>query len=806
MTLFRLMFALMIVPVTLTACSTQVTPPGEDTPPAEGDGDPGTDPQPDPVPGSDPDPLPEPAGPTSLGMIDEALSSGEIDETDALRYKMFAVFGDERLPDSFAGEVRFRGTDVLLDAVEQWDRLSPEVQDELLPFFLPPDAEGSWYERQILNGKIRSASSHLFDTLEAAEGDVLIRWPTNLPGLAGQAETIKQALEGTGGFKSVWYELTALMGREPLSDEGLDEDYNGGDGRFDIFVVRNPNVTTPHLQGCFGWASPYAPETGFFADLTADDRRAAYLVLNDDVNSDDDELRGTFAHEFMHVLQFTFDAPRTAFREWLSESTATWAEHFVYPAADSEHIFTDDYLDVPERTLTNDAGSHEYGGYLFWLYVTGRFSDDSVIRSVWERLEGDASINAANDVLPGGFAEIFPDFAVTNWNDKPYNEKPPYTALADDLITDRVKVTPKQLKITGRELDEEIVFDGGGVARLSAQYFHYDLTDTSLRSILFANGYTFNLDEGIPSLFQGTAGDESHFATRLEEDELEGRRVFALVKQNGTWAPDPFDLTEIAFAAFCQEAAAESIDELVLIFVNAEHRTDKPAFALPRGMAPRLFLTEIGCGAWKGSGKHTYKVSEADEQTTAVTTFKKLEFTRDTTTLEEIMAGGAQLDFGFGGAEIVPAGTVGGTSLLGGEYRLADIEATWTHQSVYNEGRCTENGSGSITLGEQVIGVFNVAPLLTDTAGSSEIPSLYQSFYIEMFFVDSDEPIQKECRQPDGDITTSETSFGAALGGGYRNIEELGKLRLDASGNTINETWTIDDDEFELNLTSDDLP
>jgi hypothetical protein len=741
-----------------------------------------------------------PADPTSLDLIDAALAAAEITDIDALRFKVFAMFADERLPEQFRIDERFEGTEVMTELNQRWDTLPMVVQDELQPFLLPPVAPGSWYElrQAAANGSLTPKGGELFSEVEAVGGDVAIRWPANLPGLALQAGTVKTAMEGSNG---VWQTLTSLMGREPLSDLLIFQDYNGGDGRFDIYIVQNANVTSQHLQGCYGWASPYS--STFFSNPTGNDTSPAYLVLNADVNTKIVDLRDTLAHEFMHVLGFAFDVARTNFRSWLSESTATWAGHYVFPLGNGEHIYPDDYLDVPHLTLTNLSGVHEYGAYLYWLFLTDRpGGDPNIIRSVWEQTESMNNIEAVNAASPGGFIETFPDFAVMNWNRAPFRDTAPYDVYKKDMIMQVVAVETEQPKVTSSQVDVAVSFKGGGVSRLSAQYVHYKFTDSATRSLLFANGYTFDLAKGVPPTLQGAFGDQTFYAEQVPSEAREGRKVLALVKQNGNWKPDPLDLTNVAFAPFCQEAMSESLEELVLIFVNAEHRENKPFHAVPPGLAPRLFATNIGCGAWSGTA-HVQDFSESEDGfERSDTEVKVIEFKRNTLTLEQIAAGQGQLPFG---QEIIPRGVLPDVFFMFDDsYDLTNLSAEWSYSEERGRGTsnvCMGSGSGKLTHNDAQSTLFQVAPYLTASSGGSD-PSLYRSFFVQVVLITPDEPVSGECSST-GPYTKF---FATGLAGGYNNLEELGKLTIDASGNRILECWTLGDLVFDLDLTSRMLP
>lgn len=761
-------------------------------------------------------------GPTSIDALDAALEAGDIDDVDALRFKVFAIFGDARLPEEFFSEEPIEdGTQVLIELVERFDSLPQDVQDELDPFLRPPADPLSWYQlRETANVPAEKSGfgqkqTFQFQALSAVDNKVLIAWPAANPTYASEAQDIKNLLEGTGG---VWTKLTALLGREPRSDDGIIESYNGGDGRFDIYIIGDSNVVrdddmdgTPDFANCFGWTAPYrAGGSG--------NARASYIVMNRDRIAANaagwgTKFKSNLAHEFFHALQFAFDVTesRTSYM-WMMESTATWVEHFMFENDNLEHEDAPGYFEYPHFTLSNRFSNHEYGAYLYWFFLTERPGGSSnIIGNLWALTESQSAEDAANAATPGGFVDAFGDFAAANWNRQPFNSNSPYDVYDNDnlreaagpgVATNAVKVT-EEMPMANPEDDVEVSFEGGGVARLSAQYVHYDLSDANTRSLLFANGYTFNLEEGVPPDLQGATGDKTFYATRMPSALREGRKVLALAKQNGNWESTPLDLTDVAFAPFCQEVGSESVEELVLIFVNAEHRSDKPFYARPVGLAPRLFTTNIGCGAWTGTAGIRETAFIGSDYESTVVDIESLKLSRQGMTLEQIAAGNGQVPFA---TVILPPNAIPGLAFLGGFYELTDLRASWTYEEEYSLGTtvCFGSGSGVLTEADVFASIFDVAPYLRGTL-PGDIPSLYRSFFIQLVLLAPGEPVSGQC-VGDGTSDPYTKAFGAGIAGGYRNTPEFGNLTIGASGDQINESWSLDELDTDLNVSSTRIP
>lgn len=733
-------------------------------------------------------------GDSALDAIEQALAAGDITDIDALRFKVFAVFGDERLPEQFRTDVTFEGTEVVTELGERWATLPLDVQQELEPFMLPPAADGSWYElQQTQASKSFAPKASPFAAVTALNNRVLIRFPLAFPELSSAAGAIKTALEDDG----VWNKLVGLMGTEPISDAGIGESYNGGDGRFDVYIVRNANINiNPNLRRCAGFARAYSSQ--YYEDITGTNSRAGYIVMNADVVQADPDFKATLAHEFFHILGFAFDVPYGEDRSWLTESTATWAADFVYPTVNWEHAVAPVFLDSPEYTLANRSGNHEYGAYLYWYFLTKRFGSNDIVRQVWEQSESMDVLDAVNAVSPGGFTNVFGEFAATNWNRPDFHNQAPYDIYKADTLTHSAKQTNER-PVANPQADVPVTFPDGGVARLSAQYVHYDFSSSSTRSILFANGYTFKLSEGLPEIYQGD-GDETPYATRMTDEDRRGRKVLAIVKQNGTWRPQPLDLTDVAFAPFCQQADSESLEELVLIFVNAEHSPDEPFFAAPHGLAPRIYATNVGCGAWAGTAGMRETVINGSDVATAVVDIQSIEFSRDTLTLEQIADGEGQVRFG---QELLPPGALPGLRwFVGDVYELKAFTATWSVDEQFTQGGtfCSSSGSGGLTQTHAYNSSFEISSYLLGTGGGDP-PPIYQSFYFDLGLYTDTPPVSGQCTS-NGQTSPYTTDFQAYLVGGYRDTTEYGTLRIDPSGDQIHEDWTYGTVDIDLDLTS----
>ncbi len=86
---------------------------------------------------------------TTDQLIDAAVARGEISPEQGLTYKVFATFGDPRLPSKYKGVPDPVSEAPLDDVTAQWDQLSAGAKATLGPFLIPPFHQGSYWEQKI---------------------------------------------------------------------------------------------------------------------------------------------------------------------------------------------------------------------------------------------------------------------------------------------------------------------------------------------------------------------------------------------------------------------------------------------------------------------------------------------------------------------------------------------------------------------------------------------------------------------------------------------------------------------------------
>ncbi len=205
--------------------------------------------------------------------------------------------------------------------------------------------------------------------------------------------------------------------RAPLADGSL-----GGDGRTDVYLA---NIGP---QGLYGYCTSDqdVPNQGPYDAW-------AYCVLDNDYASDEfptntpvENLEVTLAHEYFHAVQFAYDIAEDG---WFMEATATWAEDELFDDVDDNVQYLPSGPGAnPRVPLDLFSGSHQYGDWIFFRYLTERFPAaegglPTLVRQMWERADGatggpdEYSIQAVAGALADRgltFSTVFAQFADAN--------------------------------------------------------------------------------------------------------------------------------------------------------------------------------------------------------------------------------------------------------------------------------------------------------------------------------------------------------------------------------------------------------
>jgi hypothetical protein len=127
------------------------------------------------------------------------------------------------------------------------------------------------------------------------------------------------------------------------------------------------------------------PTAPFIEFSPGAERSSATLILNERIGIND----ATVIHEFFHALQDAHNVREA--ESWLGESAATWAE-VEYGATDTSRVnFFRGFQDSPGSALNRKNTGHEYGAYVWLVWLAQSVGGPSAVFGLFDALELAAS-------------------------------------------------------------------------------------------------------------------------------------------------------------------------------------------------------------------------------------------------------------------------------------------------------------------------------------------------------------------------------------------------------------------------------
>jgi hypothetical protein len=537
--------------------------------------------------------------PTSIQLIEQALAAGRLDANTAAIYEVYSLLPNSPLPAEYRGV-----PDPMVDIApfaalgKVYATLSPAQKASVVPYLMRPDNRSSAYfqfQQQQQGQQLaasQSAPSPIVsatrppDTIQWAYLDtatgVRIHYRLDLSDDYGLAVGVGKAIDA-----KIYSKLNTLMGRVWLDDSGCTNEEggvdNGGNGALDIYLMHatgNQGLTV----SCGSLPSP------------------GWITLNADYPIGSEKESGmiqTAAHEMLHAIQYSY-----AYLEdwstyvWVWEATAMWVEDYVYHDAQSEQLYADLYLNKTGDPMDfNPDKLRYYGEYLwpFYLYRVKGYNPN-FIRTMFESAK---SYSSADIFLLQEDKDtpvtLFPDFAVKNWNQAPFDN---YQTV--DTLKKRVAVQYRDLisGVVKKDAYELKNYASPGFTHLSALYYDYVFEDDTARTVTFYNGVSYKLSEGTG--FPFSDGSEFYKTDDLNIDQSKGMNIQALIKINDVWTLEDWSYTPIQ--VYCRDRGTQRIQELVLIITNSNYKDSQPNYTFQAvGKYPTLLVSPTGCYQWKGT-------------------------------------------------------------------------------------------------------------------------------------------------------------------------------------------------------------
>lgn len=589
--------------------------------------------------GADPDPSTE-------TLIVQALAQNKINAEQALTYRVFALFGDERLPTEFEGAPSVQPDHLLLREVSgRLGTLSPAAQSILRPFLLPPIYAESWFAHRIgttaAPAKLAAGHAQRQEVTTVACSFASDQSPTGPTGLGIPRRTTEHfnifafkqdfivgedGIETTESYadffasivEEVYASETQLFNRYPMND--AKEDCNGGDGKVDVylhpFMGRAKGITTAYPGRCE--AVPAFILLGTDAMLSG-----LGIATGVPKSLSKREWRSYFAHEFLHVLQFGMDRNAACDDyKWFDEATATWVMDHVDATVDSEsgdrsqpiyrrsgqwfanYLYNDHRVSIEKASPESNPELNGYGDYIFFQYMARKYKPESIAQ-MFDATIAMGSVEAMASVVEakGGMKAIWPEFAASLWNDAT-NKVLDYWSTTDNydfglaaIYTPKAQavLTASSTKLKPLKVDQksgpDAIFNllanalepGGSSYEVQPRSMFFELLKFTDPSV---HTVTF---------FNPIAGTPDNEFMKLQ----------VVKKIGGVWKA-PEDWTLAPLKTFCLDKKDERVEELLVIVSNSEVNllTERP-FQIAKDDPMRVTTSNVGCWQWQGTASLT---------------------------------------------------------------------------------------------------------------------------------------------------------------------------------------------------------
>jgi hypothetical protein len=214
----------------------------------------------------------------SAELLDAALARGEITAEAALTYKVFALFGDARLPAKFQGASGHESESTALEeANAAIGTLSPQAQQAIAPYLQRPADVGSWASPASAGSPAgcQGQAARWVAASPAGAGQVKVWYDSAAAGDEAAARAVAKAIDTT-----VWPGLVQGEGTRASPDDTAPAGCDGGDARLDVYLVhglRARGLIVPATGG----SDPASVFALVNADLAAETiANAAQSVMN----------------------------------------------------------------------------------------------------------------------------------------------------------------------------------------------------------------------------------------------------------------------------------------------------------------------------------------------------------------------------------------------------------------------------------------------------------------------------------------------------------------------------------------------
>ncbi|HLS04642.1 MAG TPA: hypothetical protein VK030_07735 [Actinomycetales bacterium] len=372
-----------------------------------------------------------PADSSAADRIDAALAAGEIDESVAAMYRVWAKFGDPELPSEFQSETSGIDTFTIASIGASLSEYSEEARAEIEPFFVRPSDPGSAFSdpdasiadaaapdrgNTMTLAALEARSPATVQPADNANNDEVSKpkrcnnWETEVvPDLPFRVWACADALDAPAVIAT----LSDILQRHapdmiaefpngmgaPIPDAPDSDGPYADDDRIDFYILPtgwmapkrglNERVADETLAGVAMPAAPMDQHTS-----------SSYLLIASYLFEHPEALERVTVHELFHALQYSHYRDISLENRWLFEGSGFWSEQYF---TDQEPTHTYFYrigeMQNSAMGLADTDFQHSYSTFIWFTFLQQQHGPEAVF-AFWKALG--ENLPPADDPLPVG--------------------------------------------------------------------------------------------------------------------------------------------------------------------------------------------------------------------------------------------------------------------------------------------------------------------------------------------------------------------------------------------------------------------
>ena len=464
-------------------------------------------------------------------LIEQAYRAGQIGLDEYFTLRLTAMYDHEHLDDRFRGQqdTTTSATSLLRELANVYDDLSVETQAELRPYTL----------------SFEDPESFAYDPDQPRIADVM----------AAQSRLRRMAMDRPADDGSYF----VITGGTEAQREQVRDALNLSYDAFLYLGFTEPTDWIPvAIQADLGNPSVAGDET--FS--VHEGQRRCHIRLRSDLAGDD--LDGTVAHELFHCFQEYVEADPAVFEApWVWDSSAVWAQEYVYPDTNTEHEYDRTHFSGVGRYFFDQGGVREYASYFYWFFL---YQEDGKTGDVVHDLYVDIQERGTLEAITGraDFYEEFKRYALWNLNTPPHK-------FYEDAGDEPTRRPSGSGSIHHAAIaNGETFFDSIEVNEGGTMYHVYSIDDR-------VNKLRFDL-------------------ASLQKDESNQNGIQVVYRVDGAWSYE--DVSYRDELVFCRGREAERVDGIIFIVSNGQ--LDRSASDSRIDAELRIETTETCPVTWHG--------------------------------------------------------------------------------------------------------------------------------------------------------------------------------------------------------------